>query len=52
MYYVALLLIWLSGVVCGVVLAMVLQEYFRLQPGSLPEVDAHDRSTWPVERGR
>lgn len=50
MYYVVLVLVWFSGLSCGIVLSIVLREYF-LRPGAVPEVDEHERSTWPVERG-
>lgn len=52
MYYLALVLAWMSGVTCGIAAAMVLREYFLRWPGAVPELDAHERSAWPVERGR
>lgn len=51
MYYLVLLAVWVSGLACGVVLAIGMREYFLRRPGALPEVDAHERSAWPVERG-
>lgn len=51
MYYLVLLAVWVSGLACGVVLAMALRVYFLRHPVAVPEVDEHERSTWPVERG-
>lgn len=52
MLTLVLLVVWLSGVTCGIAAALVLREYFLRRPGSLPEVDEHERRTWPVERER
>ena len=44
--------VWLIGFSFGFVAALVVREYFRLPDGAVPEIDAHERSAWPVERGR
>lgn len=51
MNYLILVLVWLSGVTCGIVAAIVMREHFLRRPSSLPEIDAHERDTWPVGRG-
>lgn len=52
MYYLVFLSVWVSGLVCGVVLAIGMREYFLRHPVAAPEVDGHERSTRPVERER
>lgn len=36
MYYMVLVLVWFSGVTCGVLLAMVLRVYFLRSGGVVP----------------
>ena len=51
MTYVLPVLVWCNGLVCGFLLAIVLREYFLKRSSALPEIDAHERDTWPVGRG-
>lgn len=46
-----LILAWMSGVACGVVLGLV-REHFLKQPDSLPEEDADERMKWPAHFDR
>lgn len=50
MCYIGLLYMFCSGLFCGVVLSIAIARYGR-EPEPV-EIDAHERLTWPGERGR
>lgn len=51
MYYIGLLFMFATGLVCGVVAALSLAlRRAEVMPPIGDEPDAHERLTWPAER--